>query len=159
MNEPSLNRKRPAIDAVGRETGRQQNAQRSQYMRIGYQFLFRKARQADDRCDDGGFSHAMDTGRESVMKLLPAESGRSVWFELSAEPGSRVFVAGTFNNWNPTANPMKDNPDSGYYKAALRLPAGRHEYKFVVNGFWMVDPRCMDCAPNAYGSLNSVLHV
>jgi len=93
------------------------------------------------------------------MKLLPAHIERSVQFELSVEPGSQVFVAGTFNNWNPTANPLKDNPGSGHCKATLSLPAGRHEYKFVVNGVWIIDSNCSDWAPNAHGSLNSVLHV
>ena len=93
------------------------------------------------------------------MTLLPAGAGKRVRFELSAKPGSRVFVAGTFNNWNPTANPLKDNPDSGHFKAALRVPAGAHEYKFVVNGVWTMDPKCVDWAPNGYGALNSVLYV
>ena len=93
------------------------------------------------------------------MKRLPAETGKNVQFELSAEPGIRVFVAGTFNNWNPTANPLKDNPDSGHYKAALRVPTGTQEYKFVVNGVWTVDPKCPDWTSNGHGSLNSVLHV
>ena len=94
-----------------------------------------------------------------MIKLLPADKGKRVRFELSAEPGSRVFLAGTFNNWSLTANPLKDNPDSGHFKAALRVPAGTHEYKFVVNGLWFLDPKCPAWAPNVYGSLNSVLHV
>jgi 1,4-alpha-glucan branching enzyme len=94
-----------------------------------------------------------------MMKLLPAETERNVRFELSAEPGSQVFVAGTFNNWNPTANPLKDNPDSGHFKAVVRVPTGTHEYKFVVNGVWTADPECPDWAPSGCGSLNSVLHV
>lgn len=93
------------------------------------------------------------------MKLLAKKPGKIVRFELSAGPGNQVFVAGTFNNWNPMANPMKDNPDSGHYKASVRIPAGTHEYKFVVNGIWTVDPKCEDWAPNGSGSLNSVLQV
>ena len=93
------------------------------------------------------------------MNLLTNDTGRKVRFELSAEPGSRVFVAGTFNNWNPTANPLKDNPDGGHFKAAMRVPAGTHEYKFVVNGVWTMDPKRSDCVPNSYGSLNNVIHV
>jgi 1,4-alpha-glucan branching enzyme len=84
---------------------------------------------------------------------------KKVSFELSAEPGSRVFVAGTFNNWDPTANPLKDNPDSGLFKAAVSLPKGMHEYKFVVNGIWCIDPKCPDRCPDGHGSLNSVLNV
>jgi 1,4-alpha-glucan branching enzyme len=93
------------------------------------------------------------------MKLLPASTGKRVRFDLSVEPGSQVFVAGTFNDWSPTANPLKDNPGSGHCKTTLRIPAGTHEYKFVVNGVWIVDPKCEEWVPNGCGSLNSVLHV
>ena len=93
-----------------------------------------------------------------MMKLL-SEGTKRVQFDLSVEPGKQVFVAGTFNNWNPTANPLKDNPGSGHCKATLRIPVGTHEYKFVVNGVWTVDPKCAERVPNAHGSLNSVLHV
>lgn len=94
-----------------------------------------------------------------MQNLRPAYTMEEVRFELSALPGSQVFVAGSFNDWNPTANPLKDNPDSGHFKATLGLPSGTHEYKFVVNGDWVVDPRRATWTLNAYGSPNSVLHV
>lgn len=90
------------------------------------------------------------------MKLKQVNAGKKVNFTLSAKPGSQVFVAGTFNKWNPTANPLTDTPDSGQFKLALDVPSGAHEYKFVVNGIWTVDPKCTNWTPNAYGSMNSV---
>jgi len=92
------------------------------------------------------------------MRLLPACNAKTVQFDLTVEPGKEVFVAGTFNNWNPTANAMKDNPGSGHCKAALRVPVGTHEYKFIVNGEWRMDPKCKEWIPNGCGSLNSVFH-
>lgn len=41
----------------------------------------------------------------------------------------------------------------------ISLPAGTHEYKFIVNGTWFSDPKCPDWIPDGCGSLNSVLHV
>ena len=35
------------------------------------------------------------------MSLLPTDTEKRVRFALSAEPGSQVFIAGTFNNWTP----------------------------------------------------------
>ena len=93
-----------------------------------------------------------------MMKLL-SEGTKRVQFELSVEPGKQVFVAGTFNNWNPEANPLMENPEKGHYKTALHVPNGTHEYKFVVNGVWVSDPKCADWSPNEYGSMNSVLRV
>ena len=80
-------------------------------------------------------------------------------FELAAEPGRHVFVAGTFNGWDPAANPMMDNPDAGRYKAAIRLPPGRHEYKFVVDGEWRDDPACAETVANGQGTANCVVTV
>jgi 1,4-alpha-glucan branching enzyme len=93
------------------------------------------------------------------MKLLPSDKGTVVCFELSAEPGSQVFVAGTFNNWNPTANPLTDYPDRGHFKAAVPVSPGVHEYKFVVNGVWTADPKCPAWAPNGHGGANNVFRV
>lgn len=84
---------------------------------------------------------------------------RRVRLELRAEPGADVFVAGTFNNWNPKKNRLERHENDGAYHVALLLPKGRHEYKFVVNDVWCVDPDCEEWAPNEMGSLNSVLNV
>lgn len=93
------------------------------------------------------------------MKRSAGAKGKFVHFELAAEPGCQVFVAGTFNGWDPAANPMMDNPDSGHYQAAIRLPPGRHEYKFVVNGEWWVNPKCAVCVTNDQGIMNSVIQI
>ncbi len=91
------------------------------------------------------------------MKLKQVNTGKKVNFTLSAKPGSQVFVAGTFNKWNPTMNPLTYGSESGLFKTALHVPAGAHEYKFVVNGIWTVDPKCANSTPNSYGSMNSML--
>ena len=82
---------------------------------------------------------------------------KRVKFQLQAEPGCEVFVAGTFNSWNPRKTRMKF--ENGVYSTTATLPAGRHEYKFVVDGVWCVDPSCAEWAPNGLGSLNSVVTV
>lgn len=89
----------------------------------------------------------------------PVESEvRKVKFEIAAAPGSEVAVAGSFNNWDPSANRMRQN-GHGTFVTHLKLPLGRHEYKFVVNGAWQADPNCPNWVPNSYGSLNSVAEV
>jgi 1,4-alpha-glucan branching enzyme len=93
------------------------------------------------------------------MKLLPANRKKGVRFNLSAKHGSQVFVAGSFNNWNPTENPLMDNPDSGHFKTVLHVPTGTYEYKFIVNGMWLLDPSCAERITNPCGSQNSVFQV
>jgi 1,4-alpha-glucan branching enzyme len=96
---------------------------------------------------------------ELNMKSLQKGKRKRVNFELSAEPGKRVFVAGTFNNWNPKANQLKDNPESGNYKATMLIPQGKHEYKFIVNDEWTLNPESQDLVPNGHGTMNNVLQV
>lgn len=92
------------------------------------------------------------------MKLLPMDRNKGVRFNLSAKHGSRVFVAGAFNKWNPTLNQMNDISDKGHFKTVLHFPTGTHEYKFIVNGIWMLDPGCAESITNTCGSQNSVFH-
>ncbi len=94
-----------------------------------------------------------------MINKVAVRKGKKINFQLLAEPGSEVFVAGTFNNWDPRQHQLRDNPGSGHCKIMLALPLGRHEYKFVVNGEWRLDPTCPDWAPNDQGTLNSVIAV
>ena len=93
------------------------------------------------------------------MKAVTQNRCRRVEFHLQAEPGSKVFVAGSFNDWDPTSLPLLPASDGRVYRATVLLPPGRHDYKFVVNGVWHVDPACPDWVPNALGTLNSVVSV
>ena len=53
---------------------------------------------------------------------------------------------------------LEDN-GAGEYTAVLQLPAGRHEYKFVVDDVWTNDPQNPETVPNDCGSMNNVLIV
>jgi len=110
------------------------------------------------------FTSQEDTGRNSrhfkrLLRLMSRESGRAICFLFPAERDSKVYVAGTFNNWDPTMHPLDHHPEDSVFKAALLLPAGVHEYKFVVNGKWHLDARCPHSVPNSLGTLNSVVRV
>jgi 1,4-alpha-glucan branching enzyme len=76
---------------------------------------------------------------------------------LRADADSDVFVAGSFNDWDPTRTRLTWK--RGVYAATVRLAQGRYEYKFIVDGTWCMDPDCPDWAPNGFGSLNSVITV
>lgn len=79
-------------------------------------------------------------------------------FRLQAQPESEVYVAGTFNDWDPKRHRLTAT-DGGVLSTTLSLPRGTHEYKFVVDGIWCVDPSCAETAPNDLGSQNSVLRL
>lgn len=88
----------------------------------------------------------------------PNPSEVEVRLEFTRSVATTVFVAGTFNEWRPTATPMIPIADGRWVKQLL-LPPGRYEYCLVVDGEWMPDPQARECVPNPFGGLNSVLDV
>jgi 1,4-alpha-glucan branching enzyme len=81
---------------------------------------------------------------------------RRVEFVLEMPAARVVHVAGTFNNWDPKRNSLQKGPD-GLWRTRVWMPAGPHEYRFVVDGEWISDPKAARTQPNAFGSTNSVL--
>ncbi len=86
-----------------------------------------------------------------------SQKGDTLVFTLK-RPAQQVFLAGTFNNWNPTANPMEKGEDDTW-TLKLVLPPGRYEYKFVADGTWLEDPDNPNKSPDGYGGFNSVVLV
>ncbi len=97
--------------------------------------------------------------KKNMKMKKPAPSARRVTFQLAANPKSDVFIAGTFNNWDSARHRMKDARGTGKYSITLVLPKGQYEYKYVVNGSWMVDPECQNWVRNSLGTLNSLITV
>ena len=96
---------------------------------------------------------------DSLKELMARATEKAVLFEIEAGCDSQVFIAGTFNGWNPTSHPLKYHPEDDVFRAVLLLESGTYEYKFVVNGRWCVDAKCPDSVLNDNGTLNSVIHV
>lgn len=80
----------------------------------------------------------------------------TVRFVLSAPDAHAVSVAGTFNQWNADATPLI-RTDGGVWTATITLPAGEHQYAFVVDGArWVPDPAA-PAVDDGFGRRNSVL--
>jgi hypothetical protein len=70
----------------------------------------------------------------------------------------RVTVAGTFNDWDPSATPLRRI--DGMWSAILVLPAGTYEYMFVQDGErWKTDPLATITRGDGFGGMNAVLDV
>jgi len=67
-----------------------------------------------------------------------------------------VAVVGSFSDWKPVR--MKKQKD-GSFAANVEVAPGSYEYKFIVDGNWLVDPDNSAWALNPYGTLNSVMVV
>jgi hypothetical protein len=96
-------------------------------------------------------------GKASATPEVPPSS-HSVAFQLVVTNARDVFLAGSFNQWNPSATVMTRLGEGKWVKELL-LPPGRYEYLFVVDGHWIADPKAPDYVPNPFGGCNSVLRV
>jgi 1,4-alpha-glucan branching enzyme len=68
-------------------------------------------------------------------------------FLCVAPEAKSVFVIGSFNDWNPTAHPMKRQPDGGWH-AQIPLAHGHHHYQFLIDGRPALDPRAQGVVRN-----------
>lgn len=83
-----------------------------------------------------------------------AEGVRFTW----AGTGKAVFLAGSFNGWEATRQSLAVAAP-GLWAVTLPLPAGPHQYKFVVDGNWVQDPANPRSADDGHGGKNSLLDV
>ena len=92
--------------------------------------------------------------RRSPARPKPA----GVTFTCHAPEAHHVALAGSFNNWDPQAQPMARGGE-GTWTASLTLKPGTYQYKFVVDGDWREDPANPNRAWDANGVCNSVIEV
>ena len=104
------------------------------------------------------------TAKKVVAKKAPAKkpaakkpAGKVVLFTVHADKGKAVYLAGEFNDWNPTAKKMAFK--AGVYSAKIKLAPGSYQYKFVIDGTWCADPENANAVANDQGTFNSVVTV
>jgi hypothetical protein len=68
-----------------------------------------------------------------------------------------IAVAGSFNGWQPL--PMNFDARRHSWVHRLALAPGEYEYKFVVDGQWLMDPQNPMSSTDASGHTNSVMRV
>lgn len=83
---------------------------------------------------------------------------RKVRFFLLDPYAEQVCVAGSFNNWNPTATPLI-REGRQLWRRELMLPFGRYEYQFVIDDHWKPDRAARETTFNPFGGINSVITV
>ena len=87
----------------------------------------------------------------------PSREGNVV-FRLRGFAAARIVaVAGTFNGWNQSQYLFERAGDEWICK--LPLPAGTYQYKFIVDGNWLVDPTNPTIVRDRRGFENSQLVV
>lgn len=96
----------------------------------------------------GGGSLDLPDGRVPVMLALQAPDAR------------RVAVIGSFNGWRAQDLELQTLDGEKRWVVILMLPAGRHEYAFVVDGERILpDPAAGFHEEDGFGNLNAVLYI
>lgn len=85
--------------------------------------------------------------------------GDMVDFILKAPDAQSVRLAGDFNAWSPDATPLGRDDRLGVFRVTLPLGAGRHRYRYVIDGCWTNDPHNQQVESNPFGDLNNVVEV
>ena len=92
--------------------------------------------------------------RTAVKKAAPKAATKPVEKSVTF-----VYLAGSFNNWDPAGKKMLEKKGDGVYTVAVKLVPGTYQYKFVIDGTWCADPENRDFVQNDHGTLNSVITV
>lgn len=101
-----------------------------------------------------------------LKKSHPTDHPKNqVLFTCHSETAAHIFLAGSFNGWDPAETPMMRGKD-GHWSVEVELAPGRYEYKFVVDGEWCCEPgcsalsvECANCILNDVGTMNRVREV
>jgi 1,4-alpha-glucan branching enzyme len=92
---------------------------------------------------------------KSKKKAKGSKKVRETEFKLSAPQAQSAFIAGDFNQWNPSSHPLKADAN-GTWRISFGLNPGRYEYRFIVDGEWQNDPACSSFVENPFGTSNSL---
>ncbi len=84
---------------------------------------------------------------------------KRVRFSLDAPKAKAVLLVGDFTDWEARAKRMRrPRRGSPSFVTVVELEPGTYEYKFIVDGHWVEDPRA-EAVPNSFGTRNSVVSV
>ena len=97
-----------------------------------------------------------------ARKASPKGRSVRVTFQLPAESAaSSVAVAGSFNDWNLSKDPMRLNARSGHWRKSISFkPGERIEFRYLVDGrHWRNEEDADGCVGTPFFSENSVLEL
>lgn len=80
-------------------------------------------------------------------------------FSLRLDNAREVFLVGDFNDWTVSDQSRLWESEKGVWQKRVFLSPGKHRYKFIIDGRWVVDPGNDHIEPNPYGGMDSVLEI
>jgi chromosome partitioning protein len=100
--------------------------------------------------------------RGARLGVAPDALAREVVVRFRDPAASDVRIAGDFNGWVPdkgVRSLIESEGGTRVWTKILRLPPGKYQYRYVVDGQWREDPENPEREPNSIGGRNSVLVV
>jgi hypothetical protein len=92
------------------------------------------------------------------VELPPPSVKGNTTFRLKGHPdASLVALTGTFNNWGQSQLLFAREGDE--WVCRVDLDPGVYQYKFIVDGDWLLDPSNPDTAEDEAGNVNNVIEV
>lgn len=91
------------------------------------------------------FNHIKDIDKATSQFLL-----------VGFNKAKKVILAGSFNDWSTSKLEMQKTPQG--WSATIPLEAGKHLYKFIVDGYWIEDPLNKQTEPDGESGNNSVYY-
>ena len=92
------------------------------------------------------------------VELPPPSSKGNTTFRLKGHAEASVVVlTGTFNGWSQSQLLFAREGDE--WVCRVDLDPGVYQYKFIVDGDWLLDPSNPDTAEDEAGNVNNVLEV
>lgn len=85
----------------------------------------------------------------------PSLKGNTTFRLKGYGDASTVALAGSFNNWNQSQYIFGREGDE--WVCRIDLEPGKHAYKFIVDGDWLLDPANPNTEDDDYGVKNSVI--
>ena len=70
-----------------------------------------------------------------------------------------VLIAGDFNGWVPDGGVSLERDLDGRWRKLVHVGPGTYQYKFVLRGSWVFDPRNPHQVSNNLGSRNSLIRI
>ena len=101
---------------------------------------------------------AIGTVRKIKETVGRSMAKQQIEFTFHAPESKKIYIAGTFNDWNTKSMPMKKDKD-GTWRIMIKLSPGRHEYKYFVDGRWAQDCPGAELVPNPFGTNNCKIDV
>lgn len=88
--------------------------------------------------------------KQSVFEI----NGKTRFYLYGNGSAQGVFLSGSFNKWSTGKTEMIKTEEGWYID--LDIPAGRHEYKFIIDGYWKRDFNNLTKISDNCGDYNSV---